>query len=133
MTEIARVTINDIAKEAGLSKGAVSYALNGKPGVSEQTRERVAAIALQLGWTPNQAARSLSLSRADAIGLVLSRPPRILAMEPFYMEFISGIEDVISSRGITLLLHVATPFISPVAQVHEHLDMFATYKGRERE
>lgn len=38
---VPRVTISDIAKRAGVSKGAVSYALNGQPGVSDRTRERV--------------------------------------------------------------------------------------------
>lgn len=104
---IARITITDIAREAGLSKGAVSYALNGQPGVSEATRRRVREIADRLGWHASQAARSLSSSRAEAIGLVLGRPPRLLALEPFYMEFISGIESVISRRGTALLLHVA--------------------------
>lgn len=102
-----RVTIRDIAREAGLSKGAVSYALNDKPGVSPETRERVMAIAEQLGWRASQAARSLSRSRAESIGLVLSRPAKLLGSEPFYMEFIAGVESVIASQGTALMLHVA--------------------------
>ena len=42
-----RVTIADVARKAGLSKGAVSYALNGQPGVSESTRQRVLRLARQ--------------------------------------------------------------------------------------
>jgi hypothetical protein len=101
-----RTTISDIAKQAGLSIGAVSYALNNKPGVSSETRTRVKRIARQMGWTPNQAARSLSRSQADAIGLVLLRPARLLAVEPFYMEFIAGMERAIAPEGIAILLHV---------------------------
>ena len=68
-----RVTIADIAERAGVSKGAVSYALNGQPGVSDATRERIRAITAELGYRyPNRAARSLSASRADACGLVIS-------------------------------------------------------------
>ena len=67
-----RVTIADIAERAGVSKGAVSYALNGQPGVSDATRERIIAIAAELGWYPNRAARALSASRADACGLVIA-------------------------------------------------------------
>ncbi|WP_439593024.1 LacI family DNA-binding transcriptional regulator [Microbacterium sp.] len=100
------MTIGDIAREAGVSKGAVSYALNNKPGVSRDTRERVQQIAAQLGWTPNSAARSLSTSKADAIGLVLRRPPKMLGTEPFYMEFISGIEAALAAREIALMLQV---------------------------
>ena len=45
-----RVTIRDIAERAGVSKVAVSYALNGRPGVSDETRERIVGIARELGW-----------------------------------------------------------------------------------
>jgi transcriptional regulator with XRE-family HTH domain len=45
-----RPTISDIAREAGVSKVSVSYALNGQPGVSEATRKRILAIADQLGF-----------------------------------------------------------------------------------
>ncbi|QYC42945.1 Bacterial regulatory protein, LacI family [Nonomuraea coxensis DSM 45129] len=57
-------------------QGAVSYALNGRPGVSAGTRARILAIAQEVGWRPSLAARSLSGARAGAIGLVLCRPAR---------------------------------------------------------
>ncbi len=100
------MTIGDIAERAGVSKGAVSYALNGRPGVSDATRANVLAIATELGWSASHAARSLSTSRADAIGLVLARPARLLGIEPFYMEFIAGIEEVLAPLGVSLMLHV---------------------------
>lgn len=106
MRSISRVTISDIAAAAGVSKGAVSYALNGKPGVSSDTRERVREIARELGWSPSRAARALSTSKADAIALVLNRPARLLGIEPFYMEFIAGVESVIAGRGVALMLHL---------------------------
>ena len=62
------------------------------PGVSEETRDRILAIAEELGWYPNRAARALSASRADACGLILARPASTLALEPFFMEFIAGVE-----------------------------------------
>ncbi|MFG6492184.1 LacI family DNA-binding transcriptional regulator [Microbacterium sp. P03] len=103
---MTRVTISDIAEAAGLSKGAVSYALNGRPGVSERTRTRVQRIAADLGWSPNLAARSLSTSTADAIGLVLTRPGTARGLNSFYLEFIAGTEQVIAQRGVALMLHV---------------------------
>lgn len=71
---MARLTIDGIAERLGLSSAAVSYALNGQPGVSDATRARVLALAVELGWQPNASARSLSRSKADAIGLALARP-----------------------------------------------------------
>lgn len=103
---MARITINEIARRCGVSKGAVSYALNGRPGVSDETRQRILTVARELGWAPNWTARMLSGSRTEAFGLVLSRNPRILASEPFFMEFISGIESVLSERSYALLLQV---------------------------
>jgi DNA-binding LacI/PurR family transcriptional regulator len=102
-----RATIADIAKRAGLSKGAVSYALNGLPGVSESTRARVVQLAAEMGWHANSAARALSASRAGAFGLVLARPASLLGVEPFFMKLISGIETTLASRAVALLLQVA--------------------------
>ena len=64
--------------------------------------ERILAIADELGWYPNRAARALSAARADACGLVLARPARTLALEPFFMEFISGVESELSARSMAL-------------------------------
>jgi DNA-binding LacI/PurR family transcriptional regulator len=101
---VKRPTIADIARRAGVSKGAVSYALNGQPGVSAQTRERIVAIAAELGWTANSAARALSDGRAHAFGLVVDRPARTLGVEPFFVQLISGIEAELSTGGVALLL-----------------------------
>lgn len=101
-----RVTIADIADRAGVSIGAVSYALNGLPGVSVDTRRRILEIADQLGWRPNVSARSLSVSRAHAIGFVLARSTETLGVEPFFMQFIAGLETELSSPRTALLLQV---------------------------
>lgn len=87
-----RLTIADIAAQAGVSTGAVSYALNGKPGVSAATRERVLRIAAELGWRPSNAARALTRSRNGAIGLVVDRPADVLSADSFRMQLLTGIE-----------------------------------------
>lgn len=102
-----RPTMAAIARRAGVSKVAVSYALNGQPGVSEATRQRVLTIAEELGWVANEAARALSLAAARTVGLVLRRPARILSVEPFFMELISGVEAELSARDYALTLQVA--------------------------
>jgi DNA-binding LacI/PurR family transcriptional regulator len=101
-----RATIADIARAAGVSKGAVSYALNGRPGVSEATRARILHVAEQFGWHPSSAARALSDGRAGVLGLIVDRPARTLGIESFFMSLISGIEATLSGRSIGLLLQV---------------------------
>jgi DNA-binding LacI/PurR family transcriptional regulator len=120
-----RVTISDIARLAGVSKGAVSYALNGRPGVSSDTRERILAIAAEVGWYPNRAARSLSASRADACGLLLARPARTLALEPFFMEFIAGVESELSSRSVALMIQL-------VESVQDEIEVYRRWWGERR-
>ncbi|AXI76894.1 LacI family DNA-binding transcriptional regulator [Peterkaempfera bronchialis] len=102
-----RPTMADIARRAGVTKAAVSFALNGRPGVSEPTRRRILAIADELGWQPNSAARALSDGRAGAFGLVVDRPARMLGLEPFFMQLISGIQAELSIDGTPLLFTVA--------------------------
>jgi DNA-binding LacI/PurR family transcriptional regulator len=102
-----RPTIADIARQAGLTKAAVSFALNGQPGVSEQTRSRVLDIARRIGWQPNSAARALSDGRAGAFGLVVDRPAATLGVEPFFMQLISGIQAELSGNHIALLFTIA--------------------------
>ncbi|HEY5871636.1 MAG TPA: LacI family DNA-binding transcriptional regulator, partial [Gaiellaceae bacterium] len=120
-----RITIKDIAERAGVSKGAVSYALNGRPGVSDDTRDRIVAIANELGWYPNRAARALSAARADACGLVLARPARTIALEPFFMEFIAGVESELATRSIALTLQL-------VRDVHEEIAVYRRWFGEHR-
>ncbi|MDX3577332.1 MULTISPECIES: LacI family DNA-binding transcriptional regulator [unclassified Streptomyces] len=102
----SRVTIKDVAARAGVSKGAVSLAFNRKPGLSDATRDRIFAAARELGWEPNLAARSLSISRVDVVGLAICRPARMLGLEPFYMDFVSGVESVLTEHSCSLLLRL---------------------------
>jgi DNA-binding LacI/PurR family transcriptional regulator len=104
---VKRPTIADIAKQAGVTKAAVSFALNDQPGVSAATRERIMRIARELGWQPNSAARALSDGRAGALGLVVDRPAGFLGVEPFFMQLIAGIQDVLAERQTPLLFTVA--------------------------
>lgn len=101
-----RPTIADVARAAGVSKGAVSFALNGRPGVAEATRTRILAAAAELGWTPSHQARALSSSRALTVGLVVARAPETLSADPFFSAFIAGIETTLADRGQALLLQV---------------------------
>src|SRR5919108_3527958 len=101
-----RPTIADVARRAGVSKGAVSFALNGRPGVAAVTRQRILDAADALGWRPSHRARSLSVSRAFALGLVIARDPGLLGSDPFFPAFIAGVESVLASEGQALVLQV---------------------------
>lgn len=99
-------TIADVAAAAGVSKMTVSLTMNGRPGVSDATRERVRLAAQELGWIPDPTARSLAGARPDSVGLVLCRPPGTFRSSTFYLQLIAGMESELSARSHSLVLHV---------------------------
>ena len=101
-----KVTIADVAREAGVSKGLVSFALNDRPGVAAETRTRILKVAGSLGWTPSLRARSLSSKRSFALGLVIARDPEVLGSDPFFTSFIAGVETILAPEGMALVLSV---------------------------
>lgn len=103
-----RVTINDVASEAGVSISTVSVALSGRQGVSEQTRRRIITVAESIGWVPSLGGRSLSQGRAYAVGMVLQRNPKVLEADPFFAGFIGGVESVLERHSYALVLQLAT-------------------------
>ena len=103
----SRVTIDDVAKASGVSKSAVSYALNGKPGVSERTRAKVLRVAEKMGWRPSSAAKALSNARTNNIGLILTRETELIGGEPWIMELIGGLGIELEQVNYSLLIRVA--------------------------
>ncbi|QDQ14916.1 LacI family DNA-binding transcriptional regulator [Streptomyces spectabilis] len=98
--------MKDIARRAGVSESAVSFALNDRPGVSEVTRDRVRRVAEQLGWRPSTAARALSGEGAATVGLVVARPAATLGVDSFFLQLISGVQEVLAERQLGLLFQV---------------------------
>src|SRR5579884_2408255 len=96
---MAEAAIRDVARHAQLSVATVSRALNGLENVSERARERIAAAVKDLGYVPHAGARSLSLARSNAIGVVL---PDLHG--EFFSEFVRGMDREASSKGYLLLL-----------------------------
>ncbi|MES2327446.1 MAG: LacI family DNA-binding transcriptional regulator [Pseudomonadota bacterium] len=96
---MAEATIRDVARRAQLSVATVSRALNGFENVSELARERITAAVTELGYVPHAGARSLSLSRNNAIGVVL---PDLHG--EFFSEIVRGMDREASRRGYLLLL-----------------------------
>ena len=101
-----RVTISDLARRLDISKASVSYALNGRSGVSEETRQRVLSLAEELGFHPNSAAVALSASRTRTIGIVIARDPALISTEAFYMRTLVGIEQYLNEVDSSLLLRL---------------------------
>jgi LacI family transcriptional regulator len=96
---MAEATIRDVARRAQLSVATVSRALNGFENVSEQARERIAIAVSELGYVPHAGARSLSLARNNAIGVVL---PDLHG--EFFSEIVRGMDREASRHGYLLLL-----------------------------
>ena len=95
----ASATIRDVAREAGVSVASVSRALNGHSSVHADTRARVLTAATALGYVPHAGARSLSLARSHAIGVVL---PDLYG--EFFSEIVRGMDREVTARGYHLLL-----------------------------
>lgn len=100
-----RPTITDVARAAGVSIAVVSYALNGRPGVSPATRDRVLRIADEYGWRPSAAARSLRTSERS-IALALVHRDTSSAYSPHFMDFLQGAQHALADHGYTLALRI---------------------------
>lgn len=103
----SKVTIFDVARASGVSSSAVSYALNGKSGVSDVTRDKVLKVAHELGWKPNGAAQALAKAKTQRVGLVLDYDPKLLSVEPYMMELISGLGAELEKYDYSLLIRMA--------------------------
>jgi DNA-binding LacI/PurR family transcriptional regulator len=102
-----RPTIDDVAARAGVSTAAVSFAVNDRPGVGEETRQRILDAADELGWRPSASARALTEARARAIGLLLARSVDQLEVDPFFVRFLAGVERALARSDYDLVLRVA--------------------------
>lgn len=94
-----RVTIKDVAREAGVSPQTVSRAINDKGEISSQTKTRILDIAKRLGYRPNSIARSLVSRHTQNIGLVI---PDVA--NPFFAEVARGIQDAAHQAGFNIFL-----------------------------
>lgn len=96
------VTVKDIARKAGVSHSTVSRALHGHPLISEDTKQRIQQMAIELGYLPSAAARTLKTNRSHVLGVVLSNID-----DPFFSEILQGIEEIIQSSGYSLFIAAA--------------------------
>lgn len=102
-----KIGIKDVAEAAGVSITTVSHALSGKGRLPEATRERVRAVAQQLGYTPDPAARSLASGRTRLIAAVVSVPgdtPIAFTEIDYYAKLMNAATRVCLERGYSLVL-----------------------------
>ena len=92
-------TIYDIAKAVGVTQTTVANALAGKGNVSEATRQRILKCVQELGYRPNEIARSLAQGKTFTLALIL---PRIST--PFYPEMAEAVEHTAMQHDYQLLL-----------------------------
>ncbi|MCS6845984.1 MAG: LacI family transcriptional regulator [Caldilineales bacterium] len=96
------VSIQDIAKVAGVSHSTVSRALRDSPLISLEVRQRIQRLAQEMGYTPNQVAQSLKERRTNTVGVVITS-----ISDPFLARVVLGIEEVAQAAGIQVLLSIS--------------------------
>lgn len=94
-----QITIKDIARILGISPSTVSRALKDHPDINADTKKAVNELAIKLKYHPNAVALSLKNSRSNTIGVII---PEIVHY--FFSSVISGIEDVASQKGFTVII-----------------------------
>ncbi len=92
-------TIHDIARELKISASTVSRALQNNPRISQKTREKIKALADSMGYRPNSLASNLRNKKSNTIGIVVP-----LINRHFFSSVISGVEDVASKAGYTVVI-----------------------------
>ncbi|MWV46774.1 LacI family DNA-binding transcriptional regulator [Paenibacillus sp. HJL G12] len=93
------VSIKDIAKKAGVSISTVSYALNGSSKVTDETSAKILAIAKELNYVPNAAARTLKKRESKILGVFLTD-----FKGDVYGELLDGMKEVCNSQGYDLIV-----------------------------
>ncbi|WP_223986593.1 LacI family DNA-binding transcriptional regulator [Arthrobacter sp. NicSoilB8] len=113
-----RATIEDVAREAGVSRALVSLVLRGSPKVSEQKREAVAKAIAALDYRPSNAARTLASGRTRTVGVLLDD-----LANPWFVELLDGMQSIFREQNLRMVLgdprYLAHPGESPVSAFME--------------
>ena len=104
---MARATLKDVAQEAGVSSATVSYILNGKRSISEETKARVMEAIKKLDYVPDLNARGLTMRDSKLIGVVVPQTEpgeRLMFQNSFYSEILGSIEYYARLSGYHILI-----------------------------
>jgi DNA-binding LacI/PurR family transcriptional regulator len=104
-----RPTLEEVARHAGVSRATVSRVVNGSPTVAAEIRDQVMRSVRELGYVPNQAARSLVTHRANSFALVLPEPStRVFSEDQFFPALIRGVSQELEIIESQLVLMMAS-------------------------
>lgn len=121
MAVTGRPTLEQVAERAGVSRATVSRVVNGSPTVTPAIRESVERAIAELGYVPNQAARSLVTQRTDSIALILPETEfRVFSEDQAIPGFIRGVSQELEAADKQLVLMVGG---SPSA--HDRIERYA--------
>ncbi len=98
------LTLEDVARQAGVSRSTVSRVINGRPNVREDVRQRVLDVIRDTGYHPNVAARTLASQRSWTLGLVLPHSVSFFFTDPYYPHLTKGIAQACNQYNYTLAL-----------------------------
>ncbi len=98
------LTLEDVAKKAGVSRSTVSRVVNAQPNVSEDVRKRVLKVIKKTGYHPHAAARALASQHSWMIGLVLPHSISHFFTDPYYPHLTKGIAQACNQNNYTLAL-----------------------------
>jgi LacI family transcriptional regulator len=106
-----RLSLEDIARKAGVSRSTVSRVINHDPNVHEKTRERVQKVIQENHFTPNPSARALVTQRTRILGVVIPHEPTTVFLdEAFYFPLLlEGVAEAASERDYGVLLWLGRP------------------------
>jgi DNA-binding LacI/PurR family transcriptional regulator len=96
--------IEEVARVAGVSKSTVSRVINGEAYVSSKAREAVLKAIVSLGYSPNQAARTLAGSRSNCIALIVSEQGSRVLSDPFFAGVLRGVHSELAGHRVQLVL-----------------------------
>ncbi|MGW8065561.1 LacI family DNA-binding transcriptional regulator [Streptomyces ziwulingensis] len=99
-----RPTLEAVAEHAGVSRATVSRVVNGAHGVRDALAERVRRAVEELGYVPNQAARSLVTRRHDAVAVVAAEPEARVFADPYFAQQLRGISKELTAHDNQLVL-----------------------------
>lgn len=98
------VTLREIAERASLSVSAVSMALQDHPRIGRATKDRVRAIADELGYVANSAGRALRARKADAIAVIVPNTGHHVFGHAYFMKVLTGVDEVANQRDAQLVI-----------------------------